>query len=109
MASKKQLILAKCYDKKGNLLSSAYNSYAKTHPAQKNFAKLAGQPYKEYLHAEIYAMIRARGKPIYKLTVERYDSDGNPMLARPCKVCMEAIKAFSVTEVFYTTGAKNEQ
>ena len=105
MAAKKQLILAKCYDKKGNLLSVAHNSYEKTHPVQKEFAKLAGQPYKEYLHAEIRAMIRAKGKSIYKLTIERYDAHGNPMLAAPCKVCLEAIKAFAVKQVLFTTGA----
>lgn len=105
MASKKHLILAKCFDKKGNLLSVAHNSYEKTHPLQKQFAVRAGQPYREYLHAEMLAMIRAKGKPIYKLTIERYDAKGNPMLAAPCEVCVAAIKEFQVKQVFYTTGA----
>ena len=104
MASKKQLILAKCYDKKGNLLSTAFNSYRKTHPKQKEFAVAAGMPFREYLHAEIHAMIRARGKDIHKLTVERYDSNGKASLARPCPVCDSAIKAFGVKIVEYTTN-----
>lgn len=102
MSSKKHLILAKCYDKKGNLLSVAYNSYDKTHPKQKEFAAKAGQPYKEYLHAEIHAMIRAKGKPIYKLTIERYNAHGVPQNSAPCPVCLEAIKAFSVKVIQHT-------
>ena len=102
MSSKKHLILAKCYDKKGNLLSVAYNSYTKTHPAQKEFATKAGQPYKEYLHAEIHAMIRAKGKPIYKLTIERYNANGVPQNSAPCPVCSQAIKEFGVKVIQHT-------
>lgn len=95
-------IIAKCYDKRGRLLSVGINSYRKTHPLQKHFATLVGHEYKEYLHAEIQAILRAKDQPIYKITVERYNKDGQPMLAKPCKICELAIKSFNIQKVEYT-------
>lgn len=102
MASKRQFILAKCYDKRGMLLSVAFNSYTKTHPIQKYFAAKVGKDECQYLHAEISAILRAKGKNIYRITVERYDSGGNPANAKPCPICQEAIKAFSIPVVEHT-------
>lgn len=100
----RQTIIAKCYDKKGRLLSVGMNSYRVTHPMQKYFAERVGLYGKEYLHAEILAMLRAKGQSIYSLTVERYSKDGQPMMAKPCPICQEAIKAFGVKHVSWTTG-----
>lgn len=102
MSKKRYVIIAKCFDKKGNVLSVGTNNYKKTHPLMQHFGKIAGLPEKEYLHAEIQALLRVKDKAVYKLTVERYDSDGNPALAKPCPVCQEAIKAFGVKIVEYT-------
>lgn len=103
MANKRQHILARCYDKKGNLLSVAFNSYTKSHPLQAYFARKVGHSeHKIYLHAEIAAILKARGKPIYKLSVERYDKSGLPANAQPCAICREAIKAFGIRKVEYT-------
>lgn len=100
--SRKYDIIAKCYDKRGRLLSTATNSYRKTHPLQKHFAMLVGHEHKLYLHAEIRAILRAKDQPIHKITVERYGKDGQPMLAKPCKICEYAIKSFNIQEVEYT-------
>jgi tRNA(Arg) A34 adenosine deaminase TadA len=94
MANKKHFILAKCYDKQGRLLSAAFNSYTKTHPLQAYFAKKVGHDDCEYLHAEIAALIKAKGKTVHHITVERYGNHGQPLLAKPCPICEEAIKAF---------------
>lgn len=102
MATKKYHILAKCYDKKGNLLSAAFNSYSKTHPLQAYFARKVGHPHCEFLHAEIHAILKCKSKQIYKITTERYDSRGLPANAKPCIICQEAIKAFGITKVEYT-------
>lgn len=100
MANKRQHILARCYDKKGNLLSVAFNSYTKSHPLQAYFARKVGHSeHQIYLHAEIAAILKARGKPIHRLTVERYDKKGLPVNAQPCPICQEAIRAFSITKV----------
>ena len=55
-------LVAKCYDKKGNLLSEAMNSYKKTHPLQAYFAEKVGLPDKVFLHAEIAAILKAGKK-----------------------------------------------
>lgn len=95
-------ILAKCYDKRGRLLSVATNSYRKTHPLQKHFAMLVGHEHKVYLHAEIRAILRAKDQQIYRMTIERYNKNGEPMLAKPCKICELAIKSFNICKVEYT-------
>lgn len=103
MTTKKYVVLAKCFDKKGNLLSTAYNSYSKTHPIQKYFALKVGHHHCEYLHAEIAAILRAKDKPIYRITVERYDKHGKAALAKPCVICNEAIKAYDIKVVEFTS------
>ena len=42
MTTQRYFILAKCYDKRGKLLSTAFNSYERTHPVQKYFDATAG-------------------------------------------------------------------
>lgn len=98
-------LVAKCYDKKGNLLSEAMNSYKKTHPLQAYFAEKVGLPDKVFLHAEIAAILKAGKKKIHRIEVERYSKrTGRPLNARPCPICQEAIKAFGINEVSFTTG-----
>jgi len=102
MCKKRFFILAKCYNKRGHLLSVGFNSYAKSHPIQKHFADLVGMPEKEYLHAEIAAIIRAKDRKIYRITIERYDAQGNPVSAAPCPICLGAIKAFNISVIEHT-------
>lgn len=104
MSRKKYLILAKAYDSRGRMLASATNTYKKSHPVQKYFAIKAGLPEKEYLHAEIQVLLRCKDKKPFMLVVERYNADGSPALAKPCPVCQEAIKAYGVFMVQYTTA-----
>jgi deoxycytidylate deaminase len=102
MSSKRQEIIATTYDKRGRVISSAVNSYSKTHTLQAQYASRVGTDYKIYLHAEILAIIRAKGREIHKIKIERYDSNGNPKLARPCSVCDFAISQAKIKLVEYT-------
>lgn len=95
-------IIARCFDKRGRVLSEATNNYTKSHPIQAHFARIAGQPERIYLHAEIAAILRAGDKPIHRIEVLRFDSLGNPVLAKPCPVCMEAIKAYGISDVIWS-------
>jgi cytidine deaminase len=103
MARKKYLILAKAYDKKGRLLASSWNNYRKSHTYMAAVSERAGVPLRIYLHSEVSALLRCRDKQVYRLTVERYNQDGSPALARPCEACQQAIKDFGVQVVEYTT------
>jgi len=100
--STKYLITAEIYDRKGNLLSVGKNSYTKTHPLQKRYAIKANQPQKQYLHAEIAALIKCRSLDAYKIVIKRVDKNGNTRLAAPCEVCQLAIKEAGIKVIEYT-------
>lgn len=84
------------------MLSVGRNSYTKTHPMQAHFAALVGHPAKHFLHAEIDAILKAKGKPISKIQVVRYDRAGQPANSKPCLICQEAIRAFGIATVEHT-------
>lgn len=102
---KRYIILAKVKNKQGDCIGMASNSYTKSHPLQKHFAKLAGQPNKIFLHAEILALIRASASPhakIHSIEIERRTLN-EIHDAKPCPICIEAMKAFGVKKISYTT------
>lgn len=71
---------------------------------QAEYAAMVGFPEKQYLHAEIAAIIRSRRKTIHTIKIERYDHYGNPKNAAPCPVCSIAIKLAGIKWVNYTVG-----
>ena len=103
MSRKRYHILAKCYDKRKRVISVGENSYTKTSTVMSYFAEKVGLPKKIYLHAEVQSLLRCKDTQPYKLTIERYDDKGGPALAKPCPVCVEAIKAWGVCVVEYTS------
>jgi deoxycytidylate deaminase len=100
-------LTATVYDKKGRILAIGENSFQKTHPKQKKWAQMVGgrHAHREFLHAEIRAIIRAlkKGKP-YKIKVERYTYDGEPALAKPCPICEIAIAEAGIKLIEYTVS-----
>lgn len=104
MARVRYNIKATTYDRKGKIIATANNSYEKTHPRMDELACYVGLPYKQYLHAEVLAIIRSRGKPIHKIKIERYGANGQPKTAAPCPICMQAIKEAKIKFVEYTIG-----
>jgi deoxycytidylate deaminase len=84
-------IRATTYDKRGRVISIAKNSYTKTHPIQARHASKTDQDYRIYLHAEILAIIRAKGKPIHKIRIEKQNRT-ELKLMKPCSICLLAIK-----------------
>jgi deoxycytidylate deaminase len=95
-------IIAKCFDKRGRLISTGINNYRKSHPVQQHFAEQVGLNEKIYLHAEIQALLRAGDRKVHRITVERYDRQGNPANAEPCPVCKAAITSWGVKEIEFT-------
>lgn len=99
----KQKLTAIIYDKRGRVLSIGQNSYIKTHPVQAKFARQVGQPEKQYLHAEIHAIVRCPDiSRAYRIFVSRWDRNGKTLLAKPCPVCMSAIKSTGIKVIDYT-------
>jgi deoxycytidylate deaminase len=100
---KKFSVTAIIYDKRGRVLSVGVNSYVKTHPLMKHYACRAGEPYKVFLHAEVAAIVRCVSiEKAHKIVVLRYNEDGSPANARPCKICQAAIKAAGIEIVEHT-------
>lgn len=95
MPTKKYQIRAECFDRKGRSLSVGWNSYTQTHPLQAHFARLVGRPASVYLHAEIAALLRSRGKKVERLTIKSFN--GPPPY--PCPICQRAIAAFGVRHI----------
>ena len=92
---------AACVVYKGRIVSTAVNT-DKSHPLQKKYGR-----YKTgaiYLHAELYALIKASSKLSKKqfkrasLYVIRNGMQGS----KPCRGCQEAIKAFGVSKIFHS-------
>lgn len=103
MTTKRFNVAAIIYDKRGNVLSIGNNSYVKTHPLQAKYAKQVGEPYKQVLHAEIHAITRcANLDKAYKIAVFRFKEDGTPAMAKPCKICAQAIAATNIKIVEHT-------
>jgi deoxycytidylate deaminase len=93
MPRKQVDVRATIYDKKGRVLSVGENNYSKTHPLQAKYAKLAGLDEKIFLHAELSAIIKLKDpRKAFRITIERYSKNGNPMVAKPCPICEKAIK-----------------
>ena len=89
-----QSIVAKVFNKKGQLLAIGRNSYTKTHPMQAAFAKQVGHPQKCFLHAEIDALRKLRlGSKPYRMLIQRTRKNGELGNAKPCEVCRAAFAA----------------
>lgn len=99
----KHNITAVIYDKRGRVLSIGKNSYVKTHTIQANYAKRVGLPEKQFIHAEIDAIIKCRSlEKAHKIFVSRTAANGRPALAKPCKICQMAIKEAGIKEIQWT-------
>ena len=96
-------ITAIIYDKRGKVLSIGKNSYVKTHPYQAKFAQKVGLPAKQFLHAEIHALVKWRKlDKAHKIVVMRFDKEGEEKNAKPCPVCQSAIEAAGIKIVEHT-------
>ena len=107
---KKFTLIATTFDRKGAVIATGQNEYTRSHPLQKYFSVKAGESeHKHWKHAELSAILQSKNKQIHSIFVQRFAADGSQALAKPCLSCQEAIKAFGIKKVYYTTpeGVKN--
>jgi len=101
--NKKHQVTAIIRDRRNQILSVGQNSYIKTHPLQAMYATKMDQPQKIYLHAEIHAITRCKDLSLaYKIEIFRYKEDGTPGLAKPCKICQEALRKTNIKIIEHT-------
>jgi len=94
-------VICATLDKRGSILSIGFNSYTKTHTLQKHYATKVKLFYKEYLHAEISALVKTQNK-VHSVMVLRVTQTGKIANAKPCPVCMMALVEAGVKTVFYS-------
>jgi tRNA(Arg) A34 adenosine deaminase TadA len=95
-----QNLTAIIYDKKGKILSIGKNSYTKTHPFQALHAKKQNMPERIFLHAEVSAIVKCSDiSKAYKMLVIRTNKEGRQMYAKPCAICMSAIKSVNINKI----------
>ena len=99
----KHQLTAIVYSRRGTLIAQASNSYTKTHPLMLYFGKQVGLTKQPYLHAELAALIKCGTKQPHRIEISRTKKDGTTGLAKPCPICEQAIKAWGVKFVGYTT------
>jgi tRNA(Arg) A34 adenosine deaminase TadA len=106
MSKQRQALIATIYSKRGRILSRGVNSYHKSHPLQHRFACAAGRPAAIFLHAEIHALTRLKDwSCAHRIVIERYSKNGDPLLAKPCEICILAIQEAGIEHIEYTEYA----
>jgi len=98
--AKQHKVSCACYDKRGRLISTAWNMPKKSHPIQAKYAELAGMSKRINLHAEILALIRAK-EDVYTIQVVRTSRERTPKASFPCKICMGYILDTGVQEIVF--------
>ena len=99
----KHTLTAIVYDKRGRPLSIGQNSYIKSHTVMARHANKVGLPEKIYLHAEADSIIKCRDlNKAHKIAVFRYNSQGKPVNAKPCPICMSMIREAGIKEISWT-------
>lgn len=93
---------------KNRIVSAGWN-VKKENPLQKKYNHLRGFDVDKYvnsLHAEMYAIIKARDLDINwekaSIFIYRQLRDGTKALAKPCPACEKAIKDLGIKNVYYT-------
>ena len=94
-------------DKRGRIVAESANSYVQTHPMQKRLGVASGKPLAEFLHAEMAAIIRSKGRG-HSLYVARVDSKGKPRMAKPCVICQKAIELHENLRDIYWTETQHD-
>lgn len=103
-------ITAILYDKRGRVLSIGKNSYVKTHPLQAQYNSKHSNGLGLFLHAELHAITRCRDlSRAHRMVIMRFSKKGEPRMARPCPVCIEALKDAGIKFVEYTTSESKDK
>lgn len=102
--TKKYRVAAATLSSSGSLVAYGTNSYVKTHPLMKRYAYEDRDQYRLYIHAELSALVKSKGK-VNEIVVVRLLRDGSYANAKPCRICEAAIREAGIKKVYYTTDS----
>lgn len=101
---KQHAITAIIYDKRGRVLSIGQNSYTNSIRLQRKHAMKVGLPEKKFNHAEVVAIAKCKDlRKAHTIRVFRYNSQGLPVNAKPCSICMSCILSTNIKNIEFTT------
>ena len=104
MSRKRYTIFSTTFDKRGRVIATGTNDYFRSHPLMKFHAELVGESSEKiWKHSELEALLQSKSKEVHSILVQRFDSEGRPKIAKPCKTCQSIIKSYGVKIVRYTT------
>ena len=96
------IMISATLDSHNNIIEIGRNSYTKTHPMQSHYCnKIDSNRKREYLHAEIAALVKTRKTPS-AIMVIRVTKNSSIKMARPCNICALAIKEASIKYIYYS-------
>jgi deoxycytidylate deaminase len=94
-------LIAATLDKRGRIISIGENSLTKTHPLMYHYSTKSKTYNKIYLHAELSAMVKSYSYA-HSIIVIRINREGEFAMARPCPICMMAIKEAKIKKIWYS-------
>ncbi|MFA5623126.1 MAG: hypothetical protein WC981_02760 [Candidatus Dojkabacteria bacterium] len=100
----KQRIWAVALDNKNRIIAESGNHYLKTHPLQARYANMTNEDKKINLHAEIgiVAILLRLNKTCHSLYIARVSPNNDVLLAKPCKICQEALNIAGIKNIHWT-------
>ena len=63
---------------------------------------MVGMSGRNFMHAEIAALVRVKHGIPYKISIVRLNAAGEPKLAKPCEICALAIKLAGIKFIEYS-------
>lgn len=103
LENKKQRVFAIITDNHNRILARGGNSYTKSNPLQAYYCELATkEQHKIYVHAELAALVKLKGKKGSKIFIARVNRKNEPVPSLPCPICKMAILDAGIHEVITT-------
>jgi len=103
LENKKQRVFAIITDSHNRILASGSNSYSKSNPLQAYYAELVTKErHKIYVHAELQALVRLKGRKADKIFVARVSKNGTPLPSSPCPICKLALHDAGIKKIITT-------
>lgn len=102
LENKKQRIFSIITDNHNRILASGTNSYTKSHSLQAYYCELTNQPHKIFIHAELQALVRLKGRKASKIFIARVNKKNEAVPSQPCPICKMAILDAGIKEIITT-------
>lgn len=101
----KQKVVSFVLDSKGRTLTEGWNSYTKSHPAQKAAALKFDDEFKCFIHSEVASLVKLKRSQLGRqdsIVIMRLGSTQNLLPSKPCRICESVIKQYGITNIIHS-------